>query len=125
MAGPRGIEPRPTDLEAVVLPLNYRPKGTRVNVPLSILSFNSRRSYARVVFQRRLHAIRKQHFKASPPILRMPNCRPAIITKKHCFGQCFFFYFLVSLNITCLRSFLEYFLSSILRVTSFLFFEVQ
>lgn len=24
-AGPRGIEPRPTDLEAVVLPLNYRP----------------------------------------------------------------------------------------------------
>ena len=26
-AGPRGIEPRPTDLEAVVLPLNYRPKG--------------------------------------------------------------------------------------------------
>jgi hypothetical protein len=26
IAGPRGIEPRPTDLEAVVLPLNYRPE---------------------------------------------------------------------------------------------------
>lgn len=25
LAGPRGIEPRPTVLETVVLPLNYRP----------------------------------------------------------------------------------------------------
>lgn len=34
-------------------------------------------------------------------------------------------YFFDSLNVTCFRSFFEYFLSSILRVTSFLFFEVQ
>jgi hypothetical protein len=30
-AGPRGIEPRPTDLEAVVLPLNYRPVSPNTN----------------------------------------------------------------------------------------------